>query len=466
MNLFEAIPSNLFTILTSKSKDIYVSSLLVLHDTFKRDLTIEKETLTNLITNKLHSELFDFEDDSDKQETLKDINAKSHFIIRKLIETGWIETEYNHAGGLIEYVSLPPYSIKLLDCLYSIVNEEVKEYDSYMYAMYSSLVNADEKYNTYRFSAIQAVYDKLIDFETTLKSLYHNLKRRYNTLASLKTVNQILKEHFDSYQKEVIKQIYLPLKTKDSISRFKGPILRILTRWLRDENIMDSIITQSIIANQYDNANEAKQGIIVKINYIVDKLFELEELIDMIDERNNTYVNAATQKMKYLLKNDRSSKGKLTKIIQSLAYDVESFDEDYLEKCEHELCFYPQNYLNEFSLYSRKDASRSEEEEPQELIILSDEEKDDMFNTWTQGKDIRKFSHLDIIDYMHNVLEDKKTINSSDINLPDIDTLIYTMHAFIKGYDPNIFYKLELHDGMVNNEKYTIPDFNFTRRRQ
>ena len=89
-----------------------------------------------------------------------------------------------------------------------------------------------------------------------------------------------------------------------------------------------------------------------------------------------------------------------------------------------------------------------------------------MFNSWTKGKDIRKFSHLDIIDYMHNVLEDKKTINSSDINLPDIDTLIYTMHAFIKGYDPNIFYKLELHDGMVNKDPYTIPDFNFTRRRQ
>ena len=79
MKLFEAIPENLFTVLTSKNKDIYVSSLLVLHDAFKTDVTIEKETLTSLIINKLHSELFDFDELSDGQETLKDISAKGRF---------------------------------------------------------------------------------------------------------------------------------------------------------------------------------------------------------------------------------------------------------------------------------------------------------------------------------------------------------------------------------------------------
>ena len=181
MKLFEAIPENLFTILTSKNKDIYVSSLLVLHDAFKQDVTLEKETMTSLIINKLHSELYDFDELQDGHEKMRDVSSKAHFVVRKLIDTGWIEIEYNRVGGLVEYVTLPPYSIKLIDLLYSLVNEEVKEYDSFMYAMYSSLINAEEKYNDYRFTALLAVYDKLNDFEQALKSLYHDLRRRYNS---------------------------------------------------------------------------------------------------------------------------------------------------------------------------------------------------------------------------------------------------------------------------------------------
>ncbi|MDY4788800.1 MAG: DUF5716 family protein [Bacilli bacterium] len=466
MKLFDVIPNNLFTLLTSKNRDVYVSSLLVLHQSFKQEVMIEKEALTHSIVNKLHNELYDLDETVDGSEQLKDIHSKARFLVRKFLETGWIEIEYNKIGGVIEYVTLPPYSIKLLSVLDSLVNEEVKEYDSYMYSMYSSLVYADEKYTAYRFTSLFNVYDKLIEFEETLKSLFHNLKRRYTNLASLKTVNQVLREHFDSYQKEVIKQIYLPLKTKDSINRFKGPILIILTKWLRDESILDEIVKQSLIANQYHDVDEAKLGIIKKINYIVDKLFELEELVDMIDDRNNTYVAAATNKMKYLLKNDRSVKGKLTKIIQALAYDLDDYDENFLPKVEHLLAPFPQQYLNENSLYSRKDAKESRDEVPLEIVTLTDSDRSDMFTSFTNNKDIRKFSHLDIIDYMHRTLEDKKTINSEQIELPDIDALIYTMHAFIKGYDPNIFYKLELHDGMVKNNNFELPNFNFTRRRQ
>ena len=465
MKLFEAIPENLFTILTSKNKDIYVSSLLVLHDAFKQDVTLEKETMTSLIINKLHSELYDFDELQDGHEKMRDVSSKAHFVVRKLIDTGWIEIEYNRVGGLVEYVTLPPYSIKLIDLLYSLVNEEVKEYDSFMYAMYSSLINAEEKYNDYRFTALLAVYDKLNDFEQALKSLYHDLRRRYNSLANLKTVNQVLREHFDSYQKEIIRQIYLPLKTKDSINRFKGPILTILSKWLRDDQIMDQIIKQSIISNQYKDADEAKSGIIYRLNHIVDKLYELEDLVAMIDERNATYVSAATSKMKYLLKNDRSSKGKLSKIIQSLAYDVETPD-DLLPYIQHTLAVFPQNYLNEHSLYSRKDARDDRDDEPLEIITLTQDDKDEMFMSWAGDKNINKFSHRDVIHHMHSMLENKKTISSDEIDIPDVDALIYVMHAFIKGYDPNIFYKLEMHEGQVTNNQYEIPNFNFTRRRQ
>ena len=45
MELFEIIPSNLFTILTSKNRETYVSALLVLRKSFKQNMMLDKDVL-------------------------------------------------------------------------------------------------------------------------------------------------------------------------------------------------------------------------------------------------------------------------------------------------------------------------------------------------------------------------------------------------------------------------------------
>jgi hypothetical protein len=44
MNLFEAIPKNIFSIFNSKNRETYVNALFALRQSFKQELTIEKET--------------------------------------------------------------------------------------------------------------------------------------------------------------------------------------------------------------------------------------------------------------------------------------------------------------------------------------------------------------------------------------------------------------------------------------
>ena len=43
MNLFEAIPANLFSIFNSKNREIYVTTLFALRQSFKQELSIEKD---------------------------------------------------------------------------------------------------------------------------------------------------------------------------------------------------------------------------------------------------------------------------------------------------------------------------------------------------------------------------------------------------------------------------------------
>ena len=61
MNLFEAIPANLFSIFGSKNREIYVNTLFALRQSFKQELSIEKEKLIHQLANTLHQDLLNLD---------------------------------------------------------------------------------------------------------------------------------------------------------------------------------------------------------------------------------------------------------------------------------------------------------------------------------------------------------------------------------------------------------------------
>ncbi len=468
MDLFEVIPNNLFTILTSKNRSIYADSLLIINKAFKENVLIDRDVLTSQLINELQNNIYDIdiEADQDKVEaSFKDATNLAKFIIKKLADTGWIDIEYESENHLIEYVSLPPYSIHFIKIISDLTNNEVKEYDSFMYAMYSSLLNADKDYKDYRYTALNSVYEKMLEFEDSLKTLFHNLKRRYTNLVSLKTVNQILSEHFDSYQKDVIMQIYLPLKTKDSITRFKGSIFNILINWMKDDKNIETIAAQAVVQAKYHDIDDAKNAILTKINYIVDKLNDLEELVELIDKRNSSYVSAATKKMHHLLNNDKSINGKLTKIIAKIALENERGYETTSDFCKEVISLQHQDLLVESSLYNRSQVEKIKDDSSPGEITYLDETIINKLNETFKETTTTRFSSQDVINFMKEQFNEDSLIKSSDFKLRDSDDLILLIFSFIKAFDKNIFYSVDVNEGQVINNHYEIPNLEFRKRR-
>lgn len=468
MELFDALPNNLFTILTSKNRSVYANSLLIIYQAFKQDIIIDKEILTNQLISKLENDIFDIDisaEDVKYDGVFKDATSLGKYIIRRLGETGWLDIDYENESRLKEYVSLPPYAIKLISIISDLTNNEVKEYDSFMYAMYSSLLNADQNYGDYRYTALSVVYDKVVAFEDSLKGLFHNLKRRYNNLLNLKTVNQVLFEHFDSYQHDLIMNIYLPLKTKDSITRFKGSIFGILIKWLRDNQIINAMTAQAIVANRFKSEELAQASIISKINYIVDKLNDLEDLVTRIDERNNNYVAAAAEKMHHLLSSDRSITGKLAKVIAKLSTELKNGFEDTYNVINSTLLLQKQEIIDEESLYTR--SSRFEKlviTDPLPLNIVSPEMAKRMQELFQQDA-INRFSHQSLVEFMSEQFSVVNNLNSKTLKLENQDDFIMTMFAYIRGYDENLFFRMKINEGSVENNQYKIPNLEFYKRR-
>lgn len=57
MNLYDVIPENLFSVLASKNKNLYVKTLFVLLDAFKQHLKIPKNDLISMISSQLDDDI-------------------------------------------------------------------------------------------------------------------------------------------------------------------------------------------------------------------------------------------------------------------------------------------------------------------------------------------------------------------------------------------------------------------------
>lgn len=472
MGLFEVIPSNLFSIFNSKSKDVYVSSLFLLRKVFKQELVIEKDKLIQQLSTVLSSEIMtlDFEEEetfNDGKKLSRDALSLARFMIKRLCETGWIEIEYGVDTSFKEYIALAPYSIKVINTLYAILKEDEQGYNTHMYAIYSNLIQADNERKDFMYTALLNAYDRTNELENDLKSLYHNIRRKFNKLGFLNTVNEVLVDHFDNYQKRIINQIYMPLKTKDSLNRFKGNIIEILLKWLRKTDRVEELEKQAFTFQKFNSLDEAREDVITKIYFIVDKLNELEEMVDKIDSKNTNYVSATTEKMKALLNNDKSIKAKISKLLDKLSsVSDEETESELLNPFYENIFINKSGYLSESSLFVRSYTSPLLSSEPLELDDSSYDHIDEIASSFIENMN-NTYSHKNVIEYVETkVLSNKNELESSRLKINSDEDLILTIHSMLKGWDKNIFYKIELQEGNVSTSGYNIPKMTYLRRRK
>ena len=145
MQLFNILQPSMFSLLTSKNRDIYVSSLFILRKVFLQEFNIEKDKLISTIASSIEKEKYSLVDNEDgviDLSQIKDARSTSSYIIRRFEETGWIECEYNRTAKFKENVMLPPYSVKLLNTLFEIASEQDSPYTIHLYNIYSNLFSA------------------------------------------------------------------------------------------------------------------------------------------------------------------------------------------------------------------------------------------------------------------------------------------------------------------------------------
>lgn len=506
MKLFQILPANLFSILASKNREIYVEALFVLRRAFKQEMSINKADLVAMLIANLEEMMLkldlaeenDAEADAEVEVEVEEmavgikkgidekafaeeeqggstLSAMAYFILRRLRETGWIEMEYQ-VESFEENVTLPDYAVKLLNLLYSLTDESVREYNSYVYSTYSALKTADQERDNFMYNALLTAYENTINLVDELKTLHNNIRRYHQALNEYASVNEVLKGHFDEYKNLIMDRVYHPLKTLDSVPRFKEPIKKILQNWLWDQSLREQIGEQAILRGKYKTKEEAAEDLILKIGEIGDIYEKLEEILAEIDRKNAAYTRASIEKMRYLLNTDRSIKGKIVELLRQVVADEAKASggvkkssiegktrPDLIERMAAQVNIFQQGYLDEKSLYVRAVRSSKEEGEPLAVRVV-DEVAGEQGLTEFVDRARRTYSQAKVLKFMEEVMQGVDVVMSEEIFLPDEQAFILLVLASLKGEERRTFYRVEFMEGYVENNGFRIPRMRFSRK--
>lgn len=456
MNLFDVIPENLFSILSSPNKKIYIEALFVIKEYFKQEMSMPKEEIAIAITSKMEDKILEIkveEEDEGEEKIDNSLSSRAYYILRRLKWAGWIEFEIQ-GNNFEEDIILPDYSIDIINLLYSLTKRKNLEYNSYAYTTYSTLKIALMQENKQLYNATITAYDNTIKLVNSLKSLHHNLGRYYGKIIKLDGINQILEEHFENY-KEYIDRIYHPLKTDDPVNMYKVPIIKMIDSIIGQDDKLEELIEQSIRAGAYENKEEAKTDIISKLFEIQDVYANINKQIATVDRKNTEYVRATNRRIGYLLTNDQELKGKLIHILKNAKNDK------ILEKMQENANTIKQKYIDKDSIFLRNSKNDKKQGVPlsvEEVKIDSKEQLQEFME-----KVGKSYTSQKVKEYMQKLMNNRKVITTNDISLSSDEEFILLMLGTMS--EEKSFYQIEYTDQYVKKGRYKIPEMTISSRK-
>lgn len=472
MRLFTLLPDNFFSILSSKNKDIYAEALLVLYHSLQTDeLAIKKSDFIRTLRDKYRNILLALdlkeEDDvleEDNDEIKQDeLPSKAAFVVRRLEECGWIDVEIDPTS-FDEYLALPNYTIAFLTLLDELTSDDSGEYVSLVHSTYTELKSEDETRDEFLYSTLIRAYESTRKLKTELITLGHSIRIFQNRLGRVFSTNSILADYFDQYKARISDRYYHPLKTFDSVAKFKRPIIQILQSWLHDEDVRNQLVMQSVMWTRNVNRLEAEKDIIAKINYVCDMFETLDEMIVQIDNKHQEYTKASASKILYLNNSDKTVKGHLDNIFKHYA-EMTQKDENLkplFNSIRDAVNMSHQGYVTPDSVTLPILRRYKVEGEALEVYDFDDVSEMLMEGFLDQTRNI--FTDKRVFEFMELAFANEHVLKIEEIPLPDFDAFILLILATIKTNDEKCFYTVESEPGHVVNYGYRLPKLTFVRK--
>ena len=471
MNLFEVIPEKYFSIFNSKNRFIFAEALLTLIEMLETDENIiNKNDFLKALKDKDKKSLEEFDLMAEEDVTLDDsiiidnLSAKASFIVRRLEETGWINIAMD-PEKFEETIILPPFSIIILKAFKDVISDEESPYLSLVHSTYSELKLEDDERDDLMYVTLLKCYENTKRLKVELITLFNSIRIFQNKLGKMFETNDVLRDFFDIYKTKINDRYYHPLKTFDSVIKFKRPIIQILEKWLLTKEIREKLIQQAAYNSRLYKRDEIERDIITKINYITDTYHSLNSVINHIDKENSAYTKSSTNKILYLNNNDKTIKGHLENIFKAYSKSVNDPRSlsKILSKMQDSIYLYEQGYVDSESITFPILRKYNEDSSPMQIVDFDFANDEIMKDFLEATKNI--YTDEKIYEFMENCFGDSDTLRVEDMPLTNFEAFICLIFATVKKDNKDCFYTMELVDNKkIINNHYRVPHFLFKRK--
>lgn len=464
MRLFEAVPSELFSVLASPNRELYADALDVLYEAYGDNLKISEDTYYSMLRSRLENQLVqaDFSDEDIDEEELRDISGRARFLIRKLGSRGWFEKERGRDyNSFEEYLTIPSYSGRILELLHQLRDNAPMRGFSYVFGTYSALTVARNSENAYeKMMAVYSAYDNTRALIKMLQTVYSSIKSYFQEQIEMRDVNQVLSAHFNDFGERVVEAYIRPLKVKDSVPKYRVPIQSVLDEWLEDDSVLTAMAAAAFQDKRRDTLESCKTELLEKIFWIRERYESIEnDYLDEIDQQVRRYTRATTQKLEILTNRDQNIRGNLNYLLGRLSRNARA--SDLSEKIQPAFQLFEQGFLSEKSLWIRKRPTRRT---MSETIAVYEEDVSQEARTEAEGLLSTPYDKAALEKYVRDKFGEKSVLYARDLAPQDDYAYVMSLLAVLDGGDRNSFYRVEQLEGDYREGLYSIPQFQLIRK--
>ena len=461
MKLFDAIPGELFSILASPNREIYSDALDVLYEAYQESLRLPEDMLYSMLRGKLERQLAEttFEGEDIDAEELRDISGRARFLIRRLGSKGWLEKE--RGEDFREYITVPGYSSRLLELFHQLRDDNPMRGYSYVFGTYSALKVAAEGDSVYnKMSAVYSAYDNTYSLIKLLQMVYHNVKHFFQMQIDMQEINTVLASHFDDFGQTVVEAYIRPLKIKESVPKYRGPIQEILKAWLEDDPLLTAMSNAALQDRRGKDFQSCRSDLLRKIFWIKERYDGMEhDYLDEIDRQVRRYTRATTQKIENLTNRDQNVRGNLNYLLTALSRSRRATE--LVERVQPAFQLYSQSFLSEKSLWYQKRAVKRIKGPP---VLVEDPSIEPETLMQAQLLLNLEYDRNEVAAYIKNWLGETGVCYSKDMHLVDDKAYIMSLLAVLTGGSAGVSYDVSVLDGSFSENGYSIPQLKITRR--
>ena len=460
-NLFQILPVDFFKPLTGKYRVEYADCILLIFNTFKPEISygVNREIVVKVLEGYFEAD--DNEMTFDEETYIRDARDKANAIIASLKVCGWIEYEQekNHQLNVVLY----EYAIPVIESMNRIIREEETEYQGIVSQIHASLQNKDLYIKPYEL-IIKGVKENSERLISELKKLNASIKRHMDKQTNEMDAAQII-DHFFEYHNNIGSKAYLRMKTSDNISYFRSSIIEKIEEILESTSVMERAVLGYMEIEQETDSDKAYDSIVMILLDIKSMFYRLDDIIEEIDYKHAKYMKNAVMRARFKLATGNNTEGKLQRILDVLAGEVneDGVDDTTGELPEISSVFF-QNYIAPESLRTIPVTKKhSIVDDMSGGMVMSKEERL-LYKEALMMKNRTRFSRKNINEYVCSLLDGREKISVEDIPIESKKDLIRIIYISIYSGNRSNNYVVKRTDKRVKRMGYEFPLFEIVKR--